>query len=439
VNPIIDLVATASWRRLQQAAGQQIGADESNASSVAKLCYQYVAVPPYEASDLRECLQALAEINPLAASSLALYRVSLCAAYRQIACQRHSLAKDHAVAAMIFLHEGLHRLQLLATPLQDETLALSCKLVTCLAAQYELQDALIRQRFAPRLVFVLGMHRSGTSALSGLLCQAGLFAPADPIPADEANPKGYWESVSINNANEDFLASIDSHWSSSLPLARDWIYGDLARQWRSQLIAALSRSYGGASLPLIKDPRFCLLLAGLEPWLQSGLMQCAFVLPVRHPFEVANSLHKSQGISYLQALRLWSKSIFLSDIATHSYPRIFVSFDAIMARPHQVLDACLDFVTASIPDCRLPDRSHSSPADCTEGQDAVAFINPDLRRQQPLLDQAVVRAESANVSLPRLADFAQAAYRALLAAIDDPDQVSRVLAAWRPELNYALL
>jgi hypothetical protein len=38
------------------------------------------------------------------------------------------------------------------------------------------------------------------------------------MQANIVNPKGFWESVSINKLNEGLLQQMESHWSSSLPL-----------------------------------------------------------------------------------------------------------------------------------------------------------------------------------------------------------------------------
>jgi hypothetical protein len=258
------------------------------------------------------------------------------------------------------------------------------------------------------------------------------------MPPTPANPKGYWESLAIFQANEQLLARVDHRWSSSSPLGLDWIYSNLAREWRSSLIDALALSFADADLPVIKDPRFCLLLAGLEPWFQSGLIEFAFLIPVRHPFEVANSLRQAEQLGTVEALKLWSESIFLAEHSTHGYPRLYLGFDAIINTPHRVLDACMGFLAASLPGCPLPDRGDVS-GEPDPGGAVATFITPSLRRQQPVLDQSLVPAASQNASLSRLADFTQATYAALLGAIDDPEEVSRVLAALRPELIYALL
>ena len=60
---------------------------------------------------------------------------------------------------------------------------------------------------------MLGMHRSGTSALAGLLSQMGAIAPKNLLPPTTENPKGYWESKPIMQLNDDILKELGSKWS----------------------------------------------------------------------------------------------------------------------------------------------------------------------------------------------------------------------------------
>ena len=58
-------------------------------------------------------------------------------------------------------------------------------------------------------VAILGMHRSGTSAVAGFLAKAGFFAGEedDLLPAAEDNPKGFFERADVNALNDDLLAN----------------------------------------------------------------------------------------------------------------------------------------------------------------------------------------------------------------------------------------
>ena len=52
---------------------------------------------------------------------------------------------------------------------------------------------------------VLGMHRSGTSAVTQLLALAGASLPANVMPGDEHNEKGYFEPWKIAIFNDERL------------------------------------------------------------------------------------------------------------------------------------------------------------------------------------------------------------------------------------------
>ena len=63
-----------------------------------------------------------------------------------------------------------------------------------------------------KCLIVLGMHRSGTSAITGLLSKLGIALGTNLMVGDEYNEKGYFENSHIVSANDDFLRAIDSSW-----------------------------------------------------------------------------------------------------------------------------------------------------------------------------------------------------------------------------------
>ena len=56
-----------------------------------------------------------------------------------------------------------------------------------------------------QLVMVLGMGRSGTSALTRVLSLCGASLPETLLTADQANSAGYWEPTEALDLNEQFL------------------------------------------------------------------------------------------------------------------------------------------------------------------------------------------------------------------------------------------
>ena len=59
-------------------------------------------------------------------------------------------------------------------------------------------------------VLIVGMHRSGTSALGGVLNLLGVDTPHDLLPADQHNARGYFEPQRIIDFHED-LRSEEHH------------------------------------------------------------------------------------------------------------------------------------------------------------------------------------------------------------------------------------
>jgi O-antigen biosynthesis protein len=63
-----------------------------------------------------------------------------------------------------------------------------------------------------RAVLVLGMHRSGTSALARGLQMLGVYLGSDFLSPQPDNPTGYWEDRNIYELNERLLAVFGLKW-----------------------------------------------------------------------------------------------------------------------------------------------------------------------------------------------------------------------------------
>jgi hypothetical protein len=357
-------------------------------------------------------------------------------AYKHLINKDLKQAHEECYQAITYLHGGLNRLGI-KTELPQAALSTRAHcFVNSLASQAELQEARIKKKIASHLVFILGMHRSGTSALTGMLAKAGFSAPSDLMPATVANPKGYWESLSIIRLNEDFIIEMESHWSSSLSLPAGWIESIGARKWRTSLINIIAETYRGAELPTIKDPRFCKLIMGLEPWLESRLIDTSFIIPIRHPLEVSNSLFQAEGTDLTKALRLWIKSVFITEQATRGHRRTFISFDILIQDPGNALDACLKLVESTVEQETTVDMADFQSASQTENlNQATSFIDGSLRRQQAAVTDKELSAIN-HSSNNRLILLAETVYQSIMANISDDRSISRALDELRPSILW---
>ncbi len=158
----------------------------------------------------------------------------------------------------------------------------------------------------PDPVFIVGMHRSGTSALGGALEGLGLSIGKTLMPPDvEGNPKGHFENLAVAELHGRFLTDVDRDWMDPRLLGPELLAGKAARKFRKRLPSLLVREFGHER-PLIKDPRLCILLPLWIPLIENAFPQACFLLPVRHPLEVAFSLRKRNGFSLSHGLALWT-------------------------------------------------------------------------------------------------------------------------------------
>jgi len=147
-------------------------------------------------------------------------------------------------------------------------------------------------------VLILGMHRSGTSCLTGNLEEAGLYL-GDVKRASPYNPKGNRENRAIMTLNEEVLNANDSAWDAP---PKD----DTPVRWNTAHCAArddVLASYPDDKVWGFKDPR---TLFTLDGW-RAALPGARLVGSVRHPLAVARSLHaRSKKMPIEGGLALWT-------------------------------------------------------------------------------------------------------------------------------------
>ncbi|TVS07684.1 MAG: hypothetical protein EA413_00495 [Cyanobium sp. PLM2.Bin73] len=368
------LQASGSWRTLENLCRQgECSGQPLAASLLSALC----ASPLQEPERGRASLNALAQLAPRAACTVALSRSLLALA------QEHLLVGEHASASSVLrqaLASSVNAVAATGMPmpahLSDQLLSQAIGLGHTLASQLDLALARQRQALPAQLVLVLGMHRSGTSALAGLLVQAGLDGPIDLMPATPANPRGYWESLGAVQLSDQLLHQLGSHWSRCWALAHhDWESNASAVQgWRSGLLHLLHTTYPPGGRAVLKDPRLCVLLPALQPWLESTLISSVAFLPIRHPAEVAASLRVAEGIPRSQALLLWLGHVLSAERNSRPLHRLIVDYQQLLADPRAVLTRSAHTLELSGGGLPLPSTWKVEEASC--------FIEPQLQRQR---------------------------------------------------------
>ena len=189
-------------------------------------------------------------------------------------------------------------------------------------------------------VCIAGMHRSGTSMVTKLLHESGLYLgpESDLIPPGPGNPEGFWENRRFVQVNSRILKELRGGWDYPPPIPEDWSGEPLAslREKAETVLADfVDREPWGW-----KDPRNCITL----PFWQQMLNQLKVVLVVRNPLETAESLRKRNGFSYALGLALWHTYYQrVCDVAAPS-ERIVTHYDVYFRDPGTELRRVLQFL-----------------------------------------------------------------------------------------------
>jgi hypothetical protein len=223
-------------------------------------------------------------------------------------------------------------------------------------------------------LIVLGVYRSGTSALARVLnlCGAAL-AERLMAPRLEINPRGFWEAESIVDLDAQMLRLLGVDWKRiDFTLPQE---GPLVDEFLAGAREILETEYRSARIIVIKDPRVCLLAPLWHRALQGSGYRAAYLVSVRHPLEVARSLARSLraygGMPIEQGLAVWESYMQRAEafVATVDARTVHVAYEELLndwrrtvRRIARQLDVSLDV------DAR--------------GQDVDEYLEPGMRNQR---------------------------------------------------------
>jgi hypothetical protein len=250
-----------------------------------------------------------------------------------------------------------------------------------------------------RAILVLGMHRCGTSALSGVLDALGVAGPKNLASANEWNQRGYFESPRIFNALDELLAAVGSSWNDWRQIDPRWLES-AAGPHRQKLKQLLIEEFGDELLIFLKDPRICRFVPFVCGILAELDISPVAVLPLRNPLEVAHSLRRRDKIAPSIAVLIWLRHVLDAEFHSRRMPRCFLSFEDLLADWRPQMARVADKI-----DVAWPDATDDTSVKIAE------FLSAELRHQQFSPD--------AIKSDPAVIPLARAAYDALTGIVAD--------------------
>lgn len=224
-------------------------------------------------------------------------------------------------------------------------------------------------------LFVLGMHRSGTSALTRVFSLSGAVLPLNLYPAGVGNETGHWEPAAAIELNDRILAAAGTSVNGLAGPDDEWFQAPAAQAFVPEIEKLFLGEYGGAPLTVIKDPRLCLVFPLWRAALERQGVTCKAAIIVRNPAEVAQSLldrqRRAGQVDRWTADRsglLWLRYVLAAERHTREIQRTFCSYS-------DLLEDWRGVVARTGHDLQV-----AWPRECVQaGGDIDAFLSPARR------------------------------------------------------------
>lgn len=261
------------------------------------------------------------------------------------------------------------------------------------------------------IVLVTGSGRSGTSTVAGTLQRLGLHVPQPEVPADETNPRGFYEPQWVVDFHKEVLATVPVRTIDARPEAAG-LAAEAGREpeFRARLVEWLGGQLAQPQL-VIKDPRaFWVHDLWRDVSAELGA-ELTFLTMLRHPVEVAQSRDSAYLNDHSDEFRLqretgniaaWCNAAFETELATRANRRAFVRYVDLMSDWRDAMARAGRQLGVSY-NADLTTRDHHAVDD---------FIDAGLRRSTRTWDDVAVPEE--------LKRHAEAVWQAMNTLVEDP-------------------
>ena len=222
----------------------------------------------------------------------------------------------------------------------------------------------------PVALLVLGMHRSGTSALTRVLNLLGASLGDDLMPPGDDNPLGFWEHQGIVSVHEALLIALERRWDDPRPMPDGWLDSEPALEAGEAIAAILRRDFAGAHLWAVKDPRLCRLMPLWRRVLADVGIEPRVLLVSRHPREVAGSLLRRDGLPVAMGELLWARYLLDALRGSEGCRRGMVAYDELLDDWRGAVHRINQELATDL------------AADALQARDIESFLTPQLRHHR---------------------------------------------------------
>lgn len=266
-----------------------------------------------------------------------------------------------------------------------------------------------------RLVLVVGVGRSGTSLLAGVLGQLGFHIPQPEVSADETNPKGFGEPRWVVDFHSRLMRRLRVIVFDARPVAfektaavtddeelRTWLAGELAQ----------------ADDVVVKDPRLGWFLGLWQRCCDQLGARTSQITMLRHPAEILTSARRNYGDWQSDASRAaaWLNVMLETERMTRGARRVYIRYEDLLADWRAQMDRAGRALELPLLTEIAPERAAA----------VDTFVDPSLHRHRVGWDELDVPA-SVRELCDRVWELFVAGPDSVPAQLDDAHEEYRVL------------
>jgi glycosyltransferase involved in cell wall biosynthesis len=201
----------------------------------------------------------------------------------------------------------------------------------------------------PKAVVVIGMHRSGTSALARVLNLLGCALPSKLNGANYGNEQGHWEAEDVNRVNDEIFASAGSSWNDWGPMNQDWVGSDLRASMLDKIAGVVEDHVALGPQFVMKDPRASRLADLWIEALEASKVEPLVVLSLRNPAEVVASLETRDLMSRDYGQLLWLRYTLDAEHFSRGTRRVVYRYQNLLENWHDETQRIKDALDVKFP------------------------------------------------------------------------------------------
>ncbi len=283
--------------------------------------------------------------------------------------------------------------------------------------------------FEENFIPVMGMHRSGTSCMGGILSQIGCYTgiPENQLPADSNNPLGYFEDSKIVQLNDEILSQETSNFFQQYPILNQlcdninpdnfaWVLGAWSNQIdnknnfdQNKIEPILLHYLSGHTKKqpcVIKDPRMSITYKIWSKYLNTK----AAILMIRNPENVAISLYKRDFLSFETSYDMWHLYMTAALNSLKNIPFLIVDYDHLINETKITVEQIISFLLKNglnIDTSKKKEAINSVKSELYRSKITSSNIqHPEIYSiyQELLIENTIGKKSSGNYSQRRIRD-----------------------------------